>query len=53
MVIYLHEALDQRRAAGPLHHRDIEAAAVDGAVQRLRPKLMTVTYCKISPPVIE
>jgi len=27
----------------PLKHEDIEAAAIEGAVQRLRPKLMTVT----------
>jgi Cu(I)/Ag(I) efflux system membrane protein CusA/SilA len=43
MVVYLHEALQQR-----IHSRqvitpaDIEAAAIEGAVQRLRPKLMTV-----------
>jgi Cu(I)/Ag(I) efflux system membrane protein CusA/SilA len=44
MVVYLHESLDKRLASGiPLKHEDIEAAAIDGAVQRLRPKLMTVT----------
>jgi Cu(I)/Ag(I) efflux system membrane protein CusA/SilA len=44
MVVYLHEALDKRLASGvPLKHQDIEAAAIEGAVQRLRPKLMTVT----------
>ena len=44
MVVYLHEALDKRIAAGtPLKHQDIEAATIEGAVQRLRPKLMTVT----------
>lgn len=44
MVVYLHEALDQRLASGaPLKHEDIEAAAIEGAVRRLRPKLMTVT----------
>jgi Cu(I)/Ag(I) efflux system membrane protein CusA/SilA len=44
MVVYLHESLDKRLAAGvPLKHEDIEAATVEGAVQRLRPKLMTVT----------
>ncbi len=44
MVVYLHEALDHRFAADtPLRHEDIEAAAIEGAVQRLRPKLMTVT----------
>ncbi len=43
MVIYLHEALDQRLASGiPLTKEDIQAAAIEGAVQRLRPKLMTV-----------
>lgn len=43
MVVYLHEALDRRLAAGvPLRHEDIEAAVIEGAVQRLRPKLMTV-----------
>ncbi len=44
MVVYLHEALDKRIASGvPLKHEDIEAAVIDGAVKRLRPKLMTVT----------
>jgi copper/silver efflux system protein len=43
MVVYLHEALNQRLATGaPLKHEDIEAAVIEGAVQRLRPKLMTV-----------
>jgi copper/silver efflux system protein len=43
MVVYLHEALNRRLAAGaPLRHEDIEAAVIEGAVQRLRPKLMTV-----------
>jgi Cu(I)/Ag(I) efflux system membrane protein CusA/SilA len=44
MVVYLHESLDKRLVTGvPLNHEDIEAATVEGAVQRLRPKLMTVT----------
>ncbi len=44
MVVYLHESLDRRIASGvPLKHEDIEAAAIEGAVKRLRPKLMTVT----------
>jgi len=44
MVVYLHEALDHRLKSGvPLRHVDIEAAVIEGAVQRLRPKLMTVT----------
>src|SRR3974377_2284587 len=43
MVVYLHEALDERLAAGTIAQRsDIEAATIEGAVQRLRPKLMTV-----------
>ena len=44
MVVYLHESLDKRLTSGiPLEHEDIEAAVIEGAVQRLRPKLMTVT----------
>jgi Cu(I)/Ag(I) efflux system membrane protein CusA/SilA len=44
MVVYLHEALNHRLASGvPLQHQDIEAAVIEGAVQRLRPKLMTVS----------
>jgi copper/silver efflux system protein len=43
MVVYLHEALDRRLAAGSVLQRvDIERAAIEGAVHRLRPKLMTV-----------
>jgi len=43
MVVYLHEALDRRLKSGvPLRHEDVEAAIIEGAVQRLRPKLMTV-----------
>ena len=43
MVVYLHEALDRRMKAGvPLRQQDIERAIIEGAVQRLRPKLMTV-----------
>jgi len=41
--VYLHEALDKRLAPGaPLSEYDIHEAAIEGAVQRLRPKLMTV-----------
>src|SRR5712664_802324 len=44
MVVYLHEALDQRLKSGvPLRNEDIEAAVIEGAVHRLRPKLMTVS----------
>jgi Cu(I)/Ag(I) efflux system membrane protein CusA/SilA len=43
MVVYLHEALENRLQTGePLTNADIEAAAMEGAVLRLRPKLMTV-----------
>jgi Cu(I)/Ag(I) efflux system membrane protein CusA/SilA len=43
MVVYLHEALDQKLVAGLILQRvDIEQAAMEGAVLRLRPKLMTV-----------
>jgi Cu(I)/Ag(I) efflux system membrane protein CusA/SilA len=43
MVVYLHESLDQRlKSAVPLQKEDIVAATIEGAVQRLRPKLMTV-----------
>ena len=43
MVVYLHEALDKRLARGtPLDDHDIYQATMDGAVLRLRPKLMTV-----------
>ncbi len=43
MVVYLHEALQRRIQNGQLRTKeDIEAAAIEGAVQRLRPKLMTV-----------
>jgi Cu(I)/Ag(I) efflux system membrane protein CusA/SilA len=44
MVVYLHESLDKRIASGiPLKHEEIETAVIEGAVMRLRPKLMTVT----------
>jgi Cu(I)/Ag(I) efflux system membrane protein CusA/SilA len=43
MVVYLHAALDRRLAEErPLVHEDIATAAIDGAVLRLRPVLMTV-----------
>jgi Cu(I)/Ag(I) efflux system membrane protein CusA/SilA len=43
MVVYLHEALDRKLAAEqPLQSADIQQAAIEGAVHRLRPKLMTV-----------
>ena len=49
MVVYLHEALEERvKSASPLTETDVEQAAIDGAVQRLRPKLMTVTAVILS-----
>lgn len=43
MVVYLHHALDAKLAAGkPVTTADLHAATMEGAVQRLRPKLMTV-----------
>jgi Cu(I)/Ag(I) efflux system membrane protein CusA/SilA len=44
MVVYLHEALERHIAtSAPLTNQAIEEAAIEGAVRRLRPKLMTVT----------
>ncbi len=44
MVVYLHEALDRKLHSGEqLTKADVEEAAIEGAVQRLRPKLMTVS----------
>jgi Cu(I)/Ag(I) efflux system membrane protein CusA/SilA len=43
MVVYLHEALEKHiSSTHEMTNADIEAAAIEGAVQRLRPKLMTV-----------
>jgi len=43
MVVYLHEALEARLATGQsLEPGDIKQAVIEGAVHRLRPKLMTV-----------
>jgi len=43
MMVYLHEALEKRIETHRANTReDIEAAAIEGAVLRLRPKLMTV-----------
>jgi Cu(I)/Ag(I) efflux system membrane protein CusA/SilA len=44
MVLYLHEALDSRLRQGhALTEDDLRQATIEGAVLRLRPKLMTVT----------
>ena len=49
MVVYLHEALDKRIQADEAKTRaDLEAAAIEGAIQRLRPKLMTVVAVRAS-----
>ena len=48
IVIYLHEALNRHSAAGELTHEGVEAAVIEGALQRLRPKLMTVPVVMLS-----
>jgi Cu(I)/Ag(I) efflux system membrane protein CusA/SilA len=49
MVVYLHEAVQHRLAMGtPMTDADVEQATIEGAVQRLRPKLMTVTAVILS-----
>jgi Cu(I)/Ag(I) efflux system membrane protein CusA/SilA len=47
MVIYLHEALDKKLKDGPCTEQDIYDATFEGAVLRLRPKLMTVAVALI------
>lgn len=42
MVVYLREALERRAAAGALTLRDLYDATIEGALLRVRPKLMTV-----------
>jgi Cu(I)/Ag(I) efflux system membrane protein CusA/SilA len=43
IVVYLNEALQHRIESSQLNSKeDLEAAVIEGAVQRLRPKLMTV-----------
>jgi Cu(I)/Ag(I) efflux system membrane protein CusA/SilA len=52
MVVYLHEALEHRihrlNSGQSLSEDDLEKAVIEGAVQRLRPKLMTVTAVVLS-----
>ncbi len=44
MIVYLDEVYDRRRAEGTmLTHRDLYDAIIEGAVMRVRPKMMTVT----------
>ncbi len=43
MLVYLNNAVKQRREAGRLNNtEDLQAAIMEGAVQRVRPKAMTV-----------
>ena len=43
MVLYLHESLQHKLSTVQvMTNEDVEAAAIEGAVHRLRPKLMTV-----------
>jgi Cu(I)/Ag(I) efflux system membrane protein CusA/SilA len=49
MVVYLHEAYEHRLAqAEPMTDGALVEAVIQGAVQRLRPKLMTVTAVVLS-----
>jgi len=49
MVVYLHEAFQHRLAQdAPMTEASLEQAVIEGAVQRLRPKLMTVTAVILS-----
>ena len=43
MLIYLNHALDKARTKGPLSGADMIAVIMQGAVGRVRPKMMTVT----------
>ena len=43
MVVYLNDALERKLLLGEVRtNADVEAAVIEGAVKRLRPKLMTV-----------
>jgi Cu(I)/Ag(I) efflux system membrane protein CusA/SilA len=56
MVVYLHESLEHKLKSGKqLTNADIEDAAVEGAVHRLRPKLMTVSavLASLAPILLE
>ncbi len=49
MVVYLDEAFQHHAAqVSPMTKSDLELAVIEGAVQRLRPKLMTVTAVILS-----
>ena len=47
MVVYLQEALDRAKARGPLTEQAIFDATVEGALLRVRPKIMTVATTAI------
>jgi copper/silver efflux system protein len=50
MVVYLHEALERKLAAGEVNEvADVQQAAIEGAVNRLRAKLMTMLTVLASP----
>jgi Cu(I)/Ag(I) efflux system membrane protein CusA/SilA len=42
MVIYLEEAVERKKAEGPLTRDSLHEAVIEGALLRLRPKVMTV-----------
>lgn len=48
MIIYLNDALSRAIARGPVGREEIRAATIEGAVGRLRPKLMTVSVVILS-----
>jgi copper/silver efflux system protein len=48
MIIFLEEALDLKLASGSVTEDEVEAATIEGAVHRLRPKLMTVAVVMLS-----
>ena len=56
MVVYLHESLERKLVQGNIHsNADIEEAVIEGAVKRLRPKLMTVVavLASLAPILLE
>jgi Cu(I)/Ag(I) efflux system membrane protein CusA/SilA len=48
MILYLNDALNRAIARGPVGREEIHAATIEGAVGRLRPKLMTVSVVILS-----
>ena len=49
MLVYLDEAYARRRDAGQMNtFADLNSAVIDGAVERVRPKLMTVATTLIA-----